>query len=679
MLEVYDKTFKKLAILQNAFGIQEIEKINAVSEFSFSLPDTDVKIKFCDPFNYIRYNGGDFYRIMPCMAEERETGVVSFQCEHVIALLIDTVMFGLVTLGGLGFGTRNVIEYILDRQLTRHWVLDECDFNRFFEYGFEQENLLRALFSVPGRFVDKYIWKFNTNVYPFRLSLNQVEESAIPSHYIRKGHNRLTLINQSDPRMICTRLYPLGAGEGINQMMICDLNNGIPYLQSPQKYIDKYGIVERVWVDRRYTDTQSLLEAAQVMLDELQEPIAEYETKFIGDCKLGDIVDIVGVQRSYIVEIITTHGEVPDKTIKIANKPKDIAASVADLADRQRIEMAYSQGATQLFHDNKDDNATPTVSLMFKLMIPSAMRFVNAIVADIEIGPFRRPFTVTGGGGSHTVTQMNTTSSAGNIDVTTTQEPQRIQASSQEPQRVQASTQEPQRIQASSQEPTRSETSNNVELGADGAVNRDQPGAFSGVTHNHGITPTGYEHQGFRPDDIMMLLPAGPPPAGQPWVRWVHFETKQIRASGTHSHNPHRHDFIIPQHGHTVTIPQHGHEVTIPQHGHTVTIPQHSHELRHNHNIEHTHQIPNHEHELNAGISFEGNPTGFKIFVNGILRETINSRTFIGDITHLLLDTDNKVPRDVPIRIEIFPNDVAYVQMTSSVQGFIQSRGDRTV
>ena len=43
MIEIFDKSRKKVAILENAFSVTEREEINSVSSLSFSLPDTDEK------------------------------------------------------------------------------------------------------------------------------------------------------------------------------------------------------------------------------------------------------------------------------------------------------------------------------------------------------------------------------------------------------------------------------------------------------------------------------------------------------------------------------------------------------------------------------------------------------------------------------------------------------------
>ena len=93
MLEIFDKSRKRIAIAENASGVEEERKINSLWYLTFSLPYNDAKNEYCQPFNYVRYNGGELYRIMPVDAEITETGLLTYQCEHVLATLIDNVLF----------------------------------------------------------------------------------------------------------------------------------------------------------------------------------------------------------------------------------------------------------------------------------------------------------------------------------------------------------------------------------------------------------------------------------------------------------------------------------------------------------------------------------------------------------------------------------------------------------
>lgn len=48
------------------------------------------------------------------------------------------------------------------------------------------------------------------------------------------------------------------------------------------------------------------------------------------------------------------------------------------------------------------------------------------------------------------------------------------------------------------------------------------------------------------------------------------------------------------------------------------------------------------------------------------------------DITALLVDEDNKIPRGTWHNITIIPDELSYVTIDLYVQGFVQSRGGST-
>lgn len=426
MIEVFDRDRVKKAILQNAFGIEEDLQLNSLYTLTFSLPYDDPKNIFCRPFWLVRYNGR-LYRIQPSSLEISDAGAVTYTCEHVIATLMDKVLFGYSHIGGLGVYTAEVLRWLLSFQSG--WQLGECDFARQFEYGWEQETVLAALFSVPNRFTDLYMWDYDTERYPWIVHLKRLDQNARPRLYIRNEKNVLQLRKDSDTREICTRLYPLGYGEGVNQLSIKDVNGGVPYLQSPPEYIEKYGVVERVWIDRRYENAESLKQAAQVMLNELQEPLEEYEVSFAelqgGECDragLGKVVRIIdnriGLDRvSYITGITRIYDNVAESKITIANKPVSIATTVANMADRQRIEAAYAQGATQIYSHSLQADADTNSGAVLDFFIPEDMRIVNKVLAKIRMESFRAFSRATEGGGSTTQTSgassSSTTSSGG--------------------------------------------------------------------------------------------------------------------------------------------------------------------------------------------------------------------------------------------------------------------------
>ena len=628
MIEVFDKARKKVAILENAFSVTEREEINSVSSLSFSLPDTDEKNEYCQPFHYVRYNGGQLYRIMTPAGTRSDTGSITYECEHVIATLIDDVLFGAHVVGNLGVYTRDSIQYVLDKQTEARWVLGECDFSRQFEYGWENENLLAALFSIPNRFVDPYMWAYDTSGSPWKLHLKRIDESAPPQFYIRAGKNLLQRDFQRPAQDVCTRLYCLGYGEGVNQLTIADVNGGVPYLQSPQEYIDKYGLITRIWVDRRFEDAASLKERGQAILSELQDPRlsvtvsaadlyqmsqADYDKAEIGRITLLADDEI----KTYITGITRNWDTPGDMQLTLATKPVDVAGSIADLADRQRIEQVYSQGATQLYGQSVQANATPDIGAVLNFWIPDEMRIINKVLAKITLDRFRSYSRSTSGGGATTSTSSSggggtsTSSSGGGTYSSTAVDGGSTQTSG-----------------SSSRDTT---GSGEVYVG----------GTVSGVrtTYSDSYASTGTAEG--------------------------HSHTMRNHAhsfSGTSSSHTHG-----MSHTHRVSIPSHSHSFSVGAHTHSVSIPSHTHSV----------SIPDHTHGIEQGIFEFGGASGATIWVNGKEKGAMGTDHDV-DLTAWLLNEDGKIDRGRWHKVEVVPDDLAYVTIDIYIQGFVQSRGGST-
>lgn len=607
MIEVFDRNRVKKAILQNAFGIEEDLQLNSLYTLTFSLPYDDPKNDFCRPFWLVRCNGR-LYRIQPSSLEISDAGAITYTCEHVIATLIDRAMFGYYHIGGIGVYTAEVLQWLLSFQ--GDWRLGQCDFSRQFEYGWEQETLLAALFSVPGRFTELYMWDYDTESYPWTVHLKKLDQNAPPQLYVRNEKNVLTLRKDSDTRDICTRLYPLGYGEGINQLSIADVNDGVPYLQSPQEYIDQYGIVERIWIDRRYEDAESLKQAAQVMLNELQEPMEEYEVSFAelqggeyDQAALGKIVRVidnrVGLDKvSYITGITRSNDNAAESKVTIANKPASIASTVADMADRQRIEAAYSQGATQIYCQSLQANADTNSGASLDFFIPEDMRIVNKVLAKIRMESFRAFSRATDGGGSTTQTSGSSSSST-----------------------------------------TSSGGGGSTTSGASSSTTTKSGGAATTDTTEQTRTPTSST------------------------------ETAEVPSKNSGSHY-HFYKNNVANHSHKTPAHTHG-----MSHTHEVSMSSHSHGMSHTHTV----TVPGHTHQITPGIYRFGNPQAFVLYVNGKQKVTVNSTMSELDLTPYLLDDSGKIPRGSWQSVEVRPDGLAYVSIVLYVQGFVQSRGDRTV
>ena len=635
MIEVFDLSLKKQAILQNASEIGEYEPINNLGRLTFVMPRNDPKNGCCKPFHFVRFRD-NMYRILPLVDDIGVTPTITYECEHVIATLIDDIMPGDVVIGNLGTYTSDVLQFLLNKQTIKHWRLGVCEFSRQFEYGWSDESLLSAMFSVPNLFVDPYIWEFDTSEYPWTVSLKALDIEKPPQLYVRKGKNLITLKRTTDPTNICTRLYARGYGEGINALTFSDINGGKPYIDSPKEYMDRYGLKARMWVDRRYENPESLLQAAKSMLKELQEPGVEYEVEFVevddstyNKAQVGAIVKVISddIQyKTYVTEVTRKYSNKGvSLKLTIANRPKDIAASVADLADRQRIEMTYAQGATQLYAQSLQANCDSSSGAEMQFYIPAEMRIVNSVKVKIKVDRFRAYSKAT-----DTKESEQRTSSSGGGGVKTS-------------------------TSGGGGTSTSSSGGGSTETSRSGGGSTETSEGGGGTTTDTGPGGINVEYEWY-------------------WTQTTENHAHEYRDVVSHQHEitlrDHTHDVRIPSHRHGFDIPDHDHRVSIPSHTHNVDIPSHTHDVT----------IPSHNHEITPGIYRFGNPNRFSLYVDGVIRNSFSSLSEEIDITQYLIDSSSGIiRRGVWHSISILPNDLSYVFIDMYVQGFVQSRGDNTV
>lgn len=731
-LNIFDLNRKKTALLQNAFDITETQELNKIYTMEFKIPLSDEKAQFIQPFHYARYGEtGELYRIISVKQNDNATGTLVVNCEHVIATLTDDLMFGAVQYGGGSIKTSAVITYLLNQQKTHHWILSECDFNHKFEYLWEQENLLNALYSIPKEFTKSYKWSFNTITYPWRLSLKAIDGTISPEYYIRAKRNLLSSGTAQDYTGICTRIYPLGYGEGVNQLTIEDVNNGVPYLQSPANIIAQYGIKEKVLVDRRYENAESLKEYAQTMLDSLQTPSMSRDfdvvdlypltSQSIDNAEVGKICKMTMDDTiAYITKTVRVLDEPGNLQIEISTKSTDVASSIADLADRVRIESVYAQGATQLYQHSKDANATTAKGSVLNLYFPEEMRQINKVLLKVQLEKFRSYSQATnskevtvktneaaltnlittqdGGGttsssGGTSVTISGGSASGNSTDDMTGDLSMSVDVSgiASEPMQTKTSTPSP--------DVTSGTTWDNYisRLPYVGITYLTVGGSKAEITVTDGGAGTQTVEQ-------TVSNTSGPQPYGMAddshWHSFSHQHSLPNHSHGVAQSN-HKHSLYDEEGNrgefHTHSLPlrelrhshniNHYHTVDVSgsasggRHTHTFSIPDHTHTISaHNHNLpnlSHTHNITlnSHSHDIMPGIFESGNATAFDIYVNGTKKTTISAKTYEGDITSWLLNAQNQVPRDSWIKVEIRPNDLAYVVSSVFVQGFVQSRG----
>ena len=162
----------------------------------------------------------------------------------------------------------------------------------------------------------------------------------------------------------------------------------------------KYGIKEKVLVDRRFQSAETLMAYAQSVLDELTTPAMSRKFNVIDlypitsqDIDNAEVGKICKLTEDDTTAIITKTIRILDDpgnlTIDLSTKASDVASAIADLAERTRIEAVYAQGATQLYQHSKDANATPQKGMILSLYFPGEMKQINKVLLRLQLKRFR--------------------------------------------------------------------------------------------------------------------------------------------------------------------------------------------------------------------------------------------------------------------------------------------------
>lgn len=614
------------ARLEHAYDISYNMKLNELWTCSFKLPKDDKKTQYCKPFYFVELFDNnervELFRILPEITTTSETSFIEYNCEHVLATLIDDVLFKYHQIGNIGVYTDKVIRYVLDHQQVARWKLGKCDFKHQFEYKWENENLLSALFSIPKPFIEKYKWAFETTGYPWTINLKKIDNK--PKSDIRYKKNLIGFEKTIDPTNIVTRLYALGFGEGDNQLDFSKINNGKSYIE---KNVGKYGLKSSILTDRRFESPETLLAYAKSMLNELSEPYVSYKVNTVdlsvvdkhkySKFKVGDIVLINDddTKENKLFPIVAIEkrdvsGSPYDITLEIANKRQDISGSISELMERVRISDTYAQGATNLMQMAFVDNADNKYPATFKFYIPQEMARINKLILNYTLEPFRAYSKATKGGGAVNKTTSSgggsfTSTSAGGGDWTSTTSGGGDWTS--------------------------------TDSGGGGYGTSTVEKYIGGRGHNHGIKDGAELFRGSGENKIYMGT---------------------FQSSGDHTHN-----IDLPDHSHTIRLPNHTHDVRIDAHTHDVRIEAHTHDFT----------LPNHEHEILYGMYQGASASSATLKIDGQYVGKTDKE--INIIPYLSKDSDGRIQRGTWHTVEIVPNGLTRVNASLFIQLFVTSRG----
>ena len=608
--QVFDKNMNRLAFLDNAVSVGYDLPINALWSASFTLPADDPKNEYCQPFNFVEIFDGetriDLFRIVGIDFERSDSIRTTYECEHCLATLLDDVIFQYDQIGGAGIKTIQVLQYLLGKQTTTNWVIGGCDFSRKFEYNFENNNLLAAVFSVPQCFDTEYYWTWDTTTYPWELSLKELPTEV--SAEIRYGKNLSGIHKTTDCTTVVNRIYPLGYGEGVNQLTINEVNNGVPYVEDVNS-IERYGLKQSIIVDGRFQVAENLKEYALQNLEQLKEPYVSYEVQAIdlfrlkndnfGHFRTGDKVRVVDNEDG--LTLTTTIVEVKKDdlradptaiTVTLANKEQSVASSISDLENRTLINETYSQGATNCNVQNFADNADVSYPATFRMYIPENAVRINQVLLNVSFEPFRGYSKAI----SSTTINLNTTNEGG--------------------QNISSSTTTTQVLY--NDDPEAVSDWHNASWG-------DQIPIYDGTTNSNGT-----HNHGIESGALLAVVDTN--------LNIIGYDA--FVQSGNHNHK-------IPSHAHNI-------QIDIPAHSHSITMPSHSHAMEYGIYTGTTVAT-------SATIKVDGNTvTGFTDYNNINIANFLGKDQNTGKVTrgwHSIQITPNKQSRIVAaLFLQIFTN-----------------------
>lgn len=623
MIKVFNLNRQLTAILENAQGISYDKQSKAVWTASFKMPANDPKNEKIKLLGYVEITDdlkGEYiglFRVLPKKHTfSNSADEIVYDCEHVLSTLLGSVLFQYHQT--TNYTTTQVLQYLLAQQVVAHWKLGTVAFTRYFDYSWENENLLSALFSIPEPFDVAYEWTFNTTSYPWTLNL--VEAETVASTRIIQGYNLTGFSIEENPNSLWNRIYPLGAGEGVNQLNIKAVNGGVPYIEDAAS-IAQYGLYETVWADKRYESAETLIAAGRSLLTQWKQPIVTWEASAL-DVSSATGIEADKLRMGKVCRVqLDGYGTVDLRILKeaksdltgspeaisleLGNLGADLGTTATDIAQKQLVNQLYSQGATNILNFGYQDNCDANIPALIPFYLDEDVVNVNTCELTFRTKKFRAYSGVTAGGGG---TVQSTTSGG-----STTQTSASGGGSTQ----------------------TSSSAGESTQTSSAGGDHRHKLAVYLGST----LIETPKLAYAFGSEDTSPMRVQAEGEARDIWT---------FSSSGNHSHA-----VTTPAHTHSVNVPAHSHSTTIPNHSHSVTIPEHTHDI--------VHQIV----EDNATAS------SVVIKVDGVI---VPHAATSGDRIDLVpyLSSDGSISRGRH-EITITPNDNARIEADLILRVFIRS------
>lgn len=347
------------------------------------------------------YKPGLWDRILQAVGLREATLTVTLR--HAICTLEDGIIFGYHEYGGTGVNLQSVLTALIAMQPTPYWRLGTVDYATQYQYSFENEsNLLDAILSTAEPIADEHRWTFDFTASPWTLNLITASDDYCE---MRMNRNADTVKVDVDRSQMVNRIYPLGYGEGVNQLTIATVNGGVKYLEDTASQA-AWGIVALPYPDTTITDAATLRAVAQAQLDARKEPTI---TVSITGADLSALTDesldrltvgrmcrtplpdygVTVLERIVSVRKTDVYRDNARAQITLANRNADSVAEMASAARKAMIGELYSQGATNQYAVHFADNADASNPAELSFYVDENAVHINSVACRFKLQAFR--------------------------------------------------------------------------------------------------------------------------------------------------------------------------------------------------------------------------------------------------------------------------------------------------
>ena len=680
LILLLDKNRKPVGPIRDALQLSVETKLNELGSAQLTMPAADPQhADITVPASWAHLWDGDddlgLWRFSAAPDDEHAPmGRTKYTLQSGECTLLDDMLTGDHEVGGTGYSTRQVLQYILNRQTTKLWTLGTCEFEDYYQYHFQDVTLLEALLSIGECLLVPYKFIFDTLTWT--VSLVAVSETPDCS----LAYNRqMTSVRRSVDGRIVNRLYGRGYGEGDNQLTIKSVNSGKDYLDN-QESIAKYGVRCGVHVDTRQQDPSTLKAHMQAIVGTSGEPGISYEVSAIdlwretGEAwdrvRAGDRVLVLDADLGPVTAIVTGKkkadvlGDAGNVVYTLDTNRIDTAEELNDLREKIGIHELYSQGATNMYSMQVMDNCDEAKPLTLRFYIPKNVLRINSCLLTWRMERFRTYTKQVSSGGAST----RTSSESGGATVTTPQTTTEMALWSGYPMKN----------ETDGMDATDMST-DDLKTGSAGKHSHSMDHTHSIDSHTHS----------FSGSDTLVWSHVHTLTDSDTYTGGVrNYADKTIEISGTTggktlSTSGPRDGDSTPSTGsagsHSHTIPKHNHGM---KHFHvvqgSVTIPSMKFELSgHSHCV----TLPDHTHELEYGVyEASGSADSLTVKVDGNEipageTEDAGRRGEIDVAKYLQADSEGKATRGAWHTVDFVPSGISRVTADLFFQVFIQSRG----